>query len=213
MKEFESYIVNPLLERYIADLSTHDDPVLKEMEALAEEKEFPIIGPQVGKFLYQITKISGARKIFELGSGFGYSALWFGKALPLDGMIVCTDKSTDNYSIARKFFDRGLNHLKIRYEVGDSLEILKNQDDKFDIILNDIDKEQYPEVIELAEERLAKGGVLITDNVLWFGRVISDDTSMSTYGVKKFNEEIFSNKNFVTTIMPIRDGVAMSLRI
>lgn len=213
MKEFESYITNPLVEQYIAGLSTHDDPVLKEMESLAEEKEFPIIGPQVGKFLYQITRISGARKIFELGSGFGYSAFWFGKAVPSDGIIVCTDKSADNCNIARKFFERGLNHLRIRYDVGDSLEILKNQDEKFDIILNDIDKEQYPGVIELAEEKLIKGGILITDNVLWFGRVISDDTSMSTYGVREFNEKIFSNNNFITTIIPIRDGIAISLRI
>lgn len=213
MKDFDSYILNPSVEQYIADLSTHDDPVLKEMEAQAAKMEFPIIGPLVGKFLYQITEISGAAKIFEMGSGFGYSALWFAKALPENGIIICTDKSDDNYKMARSYFNKADVDMQIRYEVGESLEILRNQNGKFDIILNDIDKEQYPQVIELAEERLVKGGVLITDNVLWFGRVISEDTSISTAGVKKFNKHMFTNKNFITTIMPIRDGISISLRI
>jgi len=213
MKDLDSYILNPSVERYIADLSTHDDPVLKEMEALAAKMEFPIIGPLVGKFLYQITEISGAAKIFEMGSGFGYSALWFAKALPENGIIICTDKSDDNYKMARSYFNKAGIDMQIRYEVGESLEILRNKNEKFDIILNDIDKEQYPEVIELAEERLFKGGVLITDNVLWFGRVVSEDTSISTAGVKKFNKQMFSNKKFITTIMPIRDGISISLRI
>ncbi len=212
MKDFDSYILNPSVEQYIADLSTHDDPVLKEMEAQAAKMEFPIIGPLVGKFLYQITEISGAAKIFEMGSGFGYSALWFAKALPENGIIICTDKSDDNYKMARGYFNKAGVDMQIRYEVGESLEILRNQYGKFDIILNDIDKEQYPEVIELAEERLVKGGVLITDNVLWFGRVISEDTSISTAGVKKFNKHMFTNNNFITTIMPIRDGISISLR-
>ena len=212
MKDFDSYILNPTVEQYIADLSTHNDPVLKEMEAQASKMEFPIIGPLVGKFLYQITEISGATRIFEMGSGFGYSALWFAKALPENGIIICTDKSEDNYKIARGYFNKAGVDMQIRYEVGESLEILRNQNGKFDIILNDIDKEQYPDVIALAEERLLKGGIMITDNVLWFGRVITNDTSISTAGVKKFNEQILSNKNFITTIIPVRDGIAVSLR-
>ena len=122
-------------------------------------------------------------------------------------------KSRDNYKTARSYFNKADVGMKIRYEVGDALNILIMQNDKFDIILNDIDKELYPQVISLAEKRLASGGIMITDNVLWFGRVISDDTSISTAGVKKFNEQIFSNKNFITTIMPVRDGIAISLRI
>ena len=213
MKEFETEILNPRLEHYISGLSSHDDPVLKDMETLAEKTEFPIIGPLVGRILYQITLISGARKILELGSGFGYSAIWFAKAVRADGEIICTDKSHDNCNKAREYFSRASVQQKIRYEVGDSLEILKNQTGKFDIILNDIDKEEYPAVTELAEQKLVKGGILITDNVLWFGRVISDDPSLSTAGVKKFNQDIFSNRKFITSILPVRDGIALSIRI
>ena len=93
MKEFDTCIVNPEIETYLKELSPVEDPIIEEMETLAEELDFPIIGSLVGKFLYQITKISKAKKIFELGSGFGYSAYWFAKALENEGYIFCTEIS------------------------------------------------------------------------------------------------------------------------
>lgn len=214
MADLDTYIINPLIEHYIDDLyGFADNTVLREMEILAQQQQFPIIGPQVGRFLYQITKISGAKKIFELGSGYGYSAYWFASALGKDGSMICTDKSEDNCNIAREIFSKSLPDIKIEFLSGDSIEILSRQTDKFDIILNDIDKEQYPDVIKLAEKKLVKGGILITDNVLWSGRIITDDDSISTEGVRKFNKDIFNNENFVTSLLPIRDGIALSLKI
>lgn len=213
MKKFDTSIVNPDVEAYLNRLSPVDDPVIEEMESLAQELEFPIIGSLAGKFLFQITKISKAKKIFELGSGFGYSAYWFSKALDNKGKIVCTEKSENNYRIAQNFFKKSEYFNNIKYEVGDALSILKKQKEKFDIILNDIDKEDYPDVVETASKKLRKGGLLITDNMLWFGRVLSGDNNPSTAGVKKFTKMILSRKDFITTIIPIRDGISISLKI
>lgn len=213
MKEFDTCIVNPEIETYLKELSPVEDPIIQEMETLAEELDFPIIGSLVGKFLYQITKISKAKKIFELGSGFGYSAYWFSKALENEGYVFCTEISEDNHKIALNFFKKSVYFGNIKFEVGDGLSILKQQKEKFDIILNDIDKEYYPDVIEIAAKKLSPGGLLITDNMLWFGRVLSNDKTPSTIGVKKFTEIILSRKDFITTIIPIRDGISISLKI
>jgi len=213
MSGYECHIVNPEIEKYLDNLISEQDPILLEMERKACEIDFPIIGPQVGRLLYQITMISGAQKIFELGSGFGYSAFWFAKALGNKGSIFCTDKSDTNYDIYMEFSSRCRLTSNIRYEVGESLQILNNQSEKYDIILNDIDKEDYPDVIEVAKDRLVKGGILITDNILWFGRVISSDQSPSTEGVKEFTEKILSSDAFCTSIIPIRDGISLSIRV
>ncbi len=213
MKEFDTCIVNPEIETYLKELSPVEDPIIEEMETLAEELDFPIIGSLVGKFLYQITKISKAKKIFELGSGFGYSAYWFSKALENEGYVFCTEISEDNHKIALNFLKKSEYFNNIKFEVGDGLSILKQQKENFDIILNDIDKEYYPDVIEIAAKKLSPGGLLITDNMLWFGRVLSNDKTPSTIGVKKFTEIILSRKDFITTIIPIRDGISISLKI
>lgn len=213
MKEFDTCIVNPEIETYLKELSPVEDPIIEEMETLAEQLDFPIIGSLVGKFLYQITKISKAKKIFELGSGFGYSAYWFSKALENEGYVFCTEISEDNHKIALNFLKKSEYFNNIKFEVGDGLSILKQQKEKFDIILNDIDKEYYPDVIEIAAKKLSPGGLLITDNMLWFGRVLSNDKTPSTIGVKKFTEIILSRKDFITTIIPIRDGISISLKI
>lgn len=213
MKEFDTCIVNPEIETYLKELSPVEDPIIQEMETLAEQMDFPIIGSLVGKFLYQITKISKAKKIFELGSGFGYSAYWFSKALENEGYVFCTEISEDNHKIALNFLKKSEYFGNIKFEIGDGLSILKQQKEKFDIILNDIDKEYYPDVIEIAAKKLSPGGLLITDNMLWFGRVLSNDKTPSTIGVKKFTEIILSRKDFITTIIPIRDGISISLKI
>ena len=213
MKEFDTCIVNPEIETYLKELSPVEDPIIQEMETLAEQLDFPIIGSLVGKFLYQITKISKAKKIFEIVAGFGFSAYWFSKALENEGYVFCTEISEDNHKIALNFFKKSEYFNNIKFEVGDGLSILKQQKEKFDIILNDIDKEYYPDVIEIAAKKLSPGGLLITDNMLWFGRVLSNDKTPSTIGVKKFTEIILSRKDFITTIIPIRDGISISLKI
>jgi predicted O-methyltransferase YrrM len=211
--ETETYIVNPDIEEYLKNLIPVEDDVLKEMEKLGDERGFPIIGPIVGRLLYQIAIMIGAKRVFEMGSGFGYSAYWFAKAVGDGGEVVFTEISQRNAQLARDFFRSGGIDRIVQIHVGDALGVLEETDGEFDIIFNDIDKEYYPLVVDRAYKRLRRGGLFITDNVLWFGRVLTDDLSPSTKGVKEFTRLLFSEKGFFTTIIPIRDGVSLSVKL
>ncbi len=211
--ETETYIVNPSIEEYIKKLIPSEDDVLKEMGKLGEERDFPIIGPIVGRLLYQFAIMIRARRVFEMGSGFGYSAYWFAKATGDDGEVVFTELSRKNAQLAQDFFRRGGIDGIVQIHVGNALEIIEETEGEFDIIFNDIDKEYYPLVVDKAYNKLRRGGLFITDNVLWFGRVLIDDSSPSTKGIKEFTRLLFSEKRFLTTIIPIRDGVSLSVKL
>ena len=159
--------VHKYLEKTIPDRP----PVLREMENFAKENDFPIIGPLVGRYLFQMAHLMKARKILELGSGFGYSAFWFSLAVKGKGHIVMTDGNAKNKRTAFNYFKRAGLQSQFDFKVGDALKTAKKLDGTFDIILNDIDKIDYPNTIDLAASRLKKGGLFITDNLIWSGKV------------------------------------------
>ncbi len=192
---------------------SNDDAVLNEMEELAREQSIPIVGRQVGSLLYQLAIMIKAKRIFELGSAFGYSAYWFAKAVGSDGEVHFTDLSKHNIALARDFIERvGFGEI-INIHMGDGSVILDEAPGEFDIIFNDIEKEDYPPVVDKAYAKLRKGGLFITDNVLWYGRILSDDVSPQTEGVRKFTELLLSHKGFYTTIIPMRDGLSVSVKL
>lgn len=213
MPNLENYIVNPKIEEYLKRLTPEDDTILNEMERLGKERSFPIIGPLVGKLLFQLALTIRAKKVFEMGSGFGYSTYWFAKAVGEGGTVFFTDLSETNSQLAQDFFRRGEVDSRIKIEIGDSLKILDDSPGEFDIIFNDIDKENYPLVVNKAYDKLKRRGLFITDNVLWFGRILSDDHSPSTNGIRDFTRLLLSEKGFLTTIIPIRDGISLSLKL
>jgi predicted O-methyltransferase YrrM len=206
------YIVNPDLDNYMRDILPDRDPVLLEMEQYACDHRFPIVGPLVGTFLCQMAAAIKARSIFEMGSGFGYSSYWFSKGLPDGGRIVCTDGDEENLAMARAFHDRGGFSNEFEYHVGDAREIIQRHDGPFDIVFNDIDKEQYPDAFRLAIPRLRKGGLFITDNVLWSGRILDSIPSKSTRGILEFNRLLFDAPDMIASIIPIRDGLALAVK-
>lgn len=206
-------IVTPEIDRYLHELSNPEDPVLREMELLAHERQFPIVGPQVGRLLQFLTESIGARRVIELGSGFGYSAYWFARAVGEGGEVVLTDRSGENADLARSFLERGGFEDRIRIESGDALEILDGTEGEFDVVFNDIDKERYPEVLDRAAGALRHGGLLISDNMLWFGTVLeTDPAEESTRGVQGLTRGLLDSPDFLTVVLPIRDGVSVSLR-
>jgi caffeoyl-CoA O-methyltransferase len=213
LNNFDDYIINPKIEEYLKSISPADDAILNEMEQLGMQRGFPIVGPLVGRLLHQLALAICAESIFEMGSGFGYSAYWFAKALHNSGTLFFTEFSPDNARLALDFFKRANIDNRIKIQVGDSLSILDRTPGQFDLIFNDIDKEHYPLVVDKAYKRLRKGGLLIADNVLWFGRVLKDDDSSSTKGIKEFTRLLLSEKGFLTTIIPIRDGISISLKL
>ena len=207
------HILNPEIESYIESLTLLRDEVLLEMEDYAGKNEFPIVGPLVGRFLYQLALISGAERIMELGSGFGYSAFWFAKAIGGSGTVIFTDMSSENAALAENYLERAGLREKVDIRTGNALDIIDKSEGGFDIIFNDIDKEFYPEVVGRAWAKLRKGGLFITDNVLWSGRVLGDDPSPSTEGVREFTRLLLSEKGFYTTIIPLRDGLSLSVKL
>lgn len=205
-------ILDPSIVRYLHSLTPPRDSTLQEMERIAAEKRFPIIGPLVGRLLFQLALLTRAQRIFELGSGYGYSAIWFARGLQPGGQIICTDGSGANAALAARFFKQARIEGLVDYRTGDALSLLAEEPGSFDIILNDVDKHEYPEVFRQAVPRLRKGGVLVTDNTLWLGRVVGDDTSASTAGVRAFNRLAFQSEEVLTTMIPLRDGVALSIK-
>jgi caffeoyl-CoA O-methyltransferase len=216
MRKLEDHLTDilaPAINAYLHNLLPQSDSVLSEMERIGQEKGFPIIGPLVGRLLCQLAQLTQARRIFELGSGYGYSAVWFSKGMVADGKIISTDGSAANARAARQFFERAGIGSRVDFRVGDALTLLDQESGSFDIILNDIDKHEYPQAFEKAIPRLRKGGLLITDNVLWHGRVATGDQQPSTLGVLKFNQLAYGSPDVLTTIIPLRDGVAVSLKL
>ena len=206
-------IMDKSIESYLHNLLPVRDPVLQEMERIGKERGFPIIGPLVGRMLCQLTQLTQAKKIFELGSGYGYSALWFSKGIQPNGKIICTDGAKENAQMAKMFFQQaGISSL-VDYRVGNALSLLNQEPGPFDIILNDIDKHDYPEAFTKAIPKLRKGGLLITDNIFWHGRVVSGDLEPSTLGILKFAQLAYQSSEVYTTIIPLRDGVAVSLKL
>jgi predicted O-methyltransferase YrrM len=206
-------IVSPEIERYLQDLHTSEDPTLREMERLADERRFPIIGPQVGRLCWLLSSAIHARDIFEMGSGFGYSTWWFAHAVGQSGRVVHTDGDQGRSAEARQHLEKAGLAGRVTFEVGDAREIITRYPGPFDVVFIDVDKEAYPDALELARVRVRPGGLILADNALWGGRVAAGDESPSTVAVQQFNRAAMRASDLVTTILPVRDGVAVSLKL
>lgn len=202
------------VEDYLYSLLPARDEVLSEMEQKAAERDIPIVGPAVGRVLHQLASLSGATNIFEMGSAIGYSTIWWGRAVGGAGRVIYTDGDRKNADEARGYFERAGVMKQITIKIGDALEILSEQSQHFDIIFCDVDKEDYPRALRLALPRLRKGGLFVADNVLWSGRVAQKKPAeASTKAILEFNRLLYSSSELFTTILPIRDGLSVSLRI
>jgi predicted O-methyltransferase YrrM len=203
------------VEDYLYSILPPRDPVLSEMEAEAAQRDVPIVGPAVGRLLYQLALMVNAKTVFEMGSAIGYSTIWWAHAVGQGGRVIYTDGDANNAARARNYFDRAGLRDRITVMTGDALELLSEQKQEFDIIFNDVDKHDYPRVFRLAVPKLRKGGLFVTDNVLWSGRVAQDkpgEKEEETKAIVEFNRLLYSSPDLFTTILPIRDGVAVAVK-
>ena len=201
------------VDDYLYSMLPKRDEVLAEMEEYATEHHVPIVGPAVARVLQQLVMMIGARTVFELGSAIGYSTIWWAQAVGDKGRVIYTDGDRKNAERARSYFARAGVANRIAIHTGDALEFLSEQKEQFDIIFNDVDKEDYPRVLRLISPRLRKGGLFITDNVLWSGRVAEKNpTDAKTKAILEFNRKLYDSKEFFTTILPIRDGLAVAVK-
>ena len=211
------------LRGYLDALVPERPPVMQRMEEYAAEHEFPIIGPAAGYFCYLVAKMLGARTVYELGSGYGYSTAWFAKAVDENGGGVVHHVVWDEElsALARKHLgvlgypatDSGEEaSTKISYTVGEAVAAFREVDGPFDLVFNDIDKVAYPDTVEVVEARLRPGGAFITDNMLWSGRVLTDDSSPETVAIRRFTSMIAESPSWDGSVIPIRDGLLLAIR-
>ena len=195
-----------------------DDPVLLEMEALANERGFPIIGRLCGQLLEVMARAIGARRVFEMGSGFGYSAYWFSRAVGRHGEIHLTDTDPDNERAALDFLGRARLDAPVDYHVADAFEAFDETPGEFDIVYCDIDKGDYPRAWDAARGRVRVGGLYLSDNMLWSGRVTGESDEPEpvtgyTEAIDSTNRAIAGDDAWRSTIVPTRDGVMVAIRV
>jgi len=208
-------ITDPNVDQYIRSLIPERDPVLQEMEERAEREHIPIIGPVVGTLLSQLALAIKAKRIAELGSAIGYSTIWLARAVAEGGSVLYTDGSAANAKDAERYFERARVRNRTEIRVGDALESFAKLPGEFDFIFNDVDKEGYPEVYRQAAHRVRVGGFFVTDNALRHGRVADAAVQgeAEIHAVREFNFLLSNDPRFQTTVLPLRDGVTVALRV
>ena len=206
-------ITSEPVESYLYSLLPPRDAVLVEMETAAAKRDIPIVGPAVARVLHQLALIVGAKNIFEMGSAIGYSTIWWARAVGDGGRVIYTDGDRKNADEARGYFQRAGVADRISVNVGDALELLSEQKQLLDIIFCDVDKEDYPRAFRVAVPKLRKGGLFVADNVLWSGKVAQEKAAeASTKAIQEFNRLLYQSADLFTTVLPIRDGIAVAIK-
>lgn len=197
------------IDKYLYELLPERDPVVSEVEAYAAEHRVPIIGPAVARLLTLLVQVSGATRIFEMGSAIGYSTIWLARAAGPKAQVFYTDGDPENAKRAQGYFVKAGVAKRIKVQVGDALDLVKKASGKFDFIFNDVDKHQYPDALRAALPKLKRGGLFVTDNTLWSGKVAKPAAPDDKYtrGVQEFNRLVYSSKDLFPVLIPLRDGV------
>ena len=213
MRRWPGVIVEPAIEDYLRKLQPAPDAVLQEMGSSGERRGFPIIGPLVGRTCEVLARGIGARTVFEMGSGFGYSATWFARAVGPKGRVVHTEMDPKLQAEAKEWLAKSGLQARVEFRLGDAAALLAKDKGPYDVVFIDLDKEGYPAAWDLARTRVRVGGLVITDNALWQGKVAGKARDAATVAVREYNRLSQSDPAFLTTLLPLRDGVAVSLRL
>ncbi|MEZ4660162.1 MAG: O-methyltransferase [Caldilineaceae bacterium] len=205
------------VQEYVTALVPERAPELQKMEAYADKNGFPIIGPAAGQLCYQLARMIGARRVFELGSGYGYSTAWFARAVQEnggDGIVHHTVWDEKLSQMARQHLGAlGYDGL-VQYHVAEAVGVLRATPGPFDLIFNDIDKEGYPDSLPVIAEKLRSGGLLIIDNMLSGGRIFDQNhSSPSLTGIREFTRRITASPDWIVTLAPIRDGLIVAQKV
>jgi caffeoyl-CoA O-methyltransferase len=207
--------ISSALSAYLDALVPPRHPELVAMEAEAARTDFPIIGPACGLLCYLLSRLIQARSVFELGSGFGYSTAWFARAVLENGGGTVHHTVWD-----QGLSDRARGHLGVlglgeivQYQVGEAVQALKDAPGPFDVIFNDIDKAGYPASLPVIQAKLRSGGLLITDNLLWHGRILdTKDEAPDTAAIREYTRLVISDPAWTVMVIPIRDGLLVARR-
>jgi predicted O-methyltransferase YrrM len=211
-------IVPDAVERYLGGLNQLSDPVLREIQRDGEEKQLPLVDAEVGALLRVLTTAAGATRVLEIGTAIGYSGIWLAGALPAHGMLLTMEMDEERARVARQNFSRAGLAERVNVMVGDASRMLAKVSGPFDVIFQDGDKLQYGPMLDRLVGLLRPGGLLITDNVLWDGEVVPGFLAASkrdvetTQAIVDYNGRISRHPQLMTAIVPLRDGVAISVK-
>jgi caffeoyl-CoA O-methyltransferase len=199
------------VEEYLYGLLPERDAVVSEIEDYAAQHDVPIIGPAVARMLALFVQISGAKRIFEMGSAIGYSTIWLARAAGPKGKVIYTDGDPEKARRAKEYFRQAGVAKRIDVRVGNAHDLLQKTPGKFDLIFNDVDKQQYPASFRVALPKLRRGGLFISDNTLWSGKAArpAAPDDMDTQGIQEFNRLVYASKELYTVLIPLRDGVTV----
>ncbi|MFA9415527.1 O-methyltransferase [Natrinema sp. HArc-T2] len=213
------------IARFVRAVGPDPDETLREMDEYAAAEGFPHVGPEVGAFLRFVARLNGAERVFEFGSGYGYSAYWLAEALPDDGEIVLTEVDADELELAREYMAAGGYDAIARYEHGDAMVAIDRYDGPFDVVLIDHQKHKYADAFEAVRATVPVGGVVIADNAITAGVIDFDDllewadgappaeTNEHTQGIIEYLETVRTDPAFETMILPLGEGIAVSYRV
>lgn len=205
-------IVHPDIDRYLGELAGDDDPLVAAMEAYGASRGFPLVGRASGRWLELLTRLVGGRRVFEFGSGYGYSAFFFARAVGEGGEVVGTEKDAHEIDAHERLFAGHPLKARVRLHLGDAFATFAATPGSFDVVFVDIHKQGYVAALEAAVPRLRPGGLLLADNVLWGGKVTRpaapDDDS--TAALQDFNRRLFADPRLDVAILPACDGLAVA---
>jgi predicted O-methyltransferase YrrM len=210
-------IVPDAIEAYLANLNSATDPLLKEIAARGQERGLPLVDAEVGALLRVLATAVGARKALEIGTAVGYSGIWIAGALPHDGMLITLEMDGERAREARENFERAGLANRVSIMLGDAQRTVSKVSGPFDLIFQDGDKKLYEPMLDRLVSLLRPGGLLVTDNVLWDGKVApgfakagADDEN--TRAIASYNRRLAAHPQLVTAIVPMRDGVSISVK-
>jgi caffeoyl-CoA O-methyltransferase len=201
------------IDDYLYRIAPPRDRLLEIMEEYAETNNVPIIGPLVGRLLYNLARTSQSKKVLEIGTAIGYSGIWLARAIaPVKGSLTTIDMNPERVKIARKNLAEAGLERSVKVIEANALEILPTLKDEYDLIFLDSDKDVYPDAFKMSITLLRKGGLFVADNALWGGDVAKGGKSKDTQAMIKFNKLVTESHGMSTVILPLRDGVLVSLK-
>jgi caffeoyl-CoA O-methyltransferase len=208
-------ILAPAVSRYLYELASEQDPLVIRMARYAHIRGFPWLGHDSAVWLELLASSISARQVFELGSGFGYSAYFLARAVGARGQVVGSELDLELIAAHAQLFDTHPYRQRIRLLPGDGLRSLREHPGELDLIFIDFDKRLYPEALMLAANRVRVGGLIIADNVLWSGRTTQVElrADPETGALHRYNELAHTDPRLRSAILPVGDGLGVSLRV
>jgi predicted O-methyltransferase YrrM len=211
-------IVPDLVERYLSGLNHAGDTLLDEIARAGAAERLPLVDAEVGALLRVLVTAIGARRVLEIGTAVGYSGIWLAGGLPADGMLITMEQDPERARVAKDNFMRAGLADRVSVVVGDARLKIVKVSGPFDLIFQDGAKELYTPLLDPLVERLRPGGLLVTDNVLWDGEVVPGyvatprKNAADTRAIVEYNERLNTHPALLTATVPLRDGVAISVR-